>query len=83
MSGRMRALQLLVCVVAFSVIKVVSTSIESQTNHEDVQNVELFDGVSVKIPKGNNSTGKVMSIEIDTDRGIAEGISFPLLYIFN
>ncbi|KAL0880741.1 hypothetical protein ABMA27_001953 [Loxostege sticticalis] len=35
--------------------------------------IELFDGVRLNIPKENNSTGPVMSLEVDAGRSIAEG----------
>lgn len=38
-----------------------------------MKNVDLFDGVSVKIPE-RNDTGRVMSIEVNTNNGVVTGI---------
>lgn len=35
--------------------------------------IELFDGVSVKIPKGEDSNGKMLSFEIKTGKDVETG----------
>lgn len=35
--------------------------------------IELFDGVSVKIPKDENQSGKMLSFEIDTAKNVETG----------
>uniref|UniRef100_A0A2A4JGV8 Uncharacterized protein n=1 Tax=Heliothis virescens TaxID=7102 RepID=A0A2A4JGV8_HELVI len=40
--------------------------------HVEDQKLEVYDGVYVTIPK-DNSTGRLFSLELDTDRSVAEG----------
>ncbi|KAG6461414.1 uncharacterized protein LOC115450909 [Manduca sexta] len=50
-----------------------SASVQNTVNHDiETKKVKLFDGVSVKIPRGND-TAKLLSFEILTDNGVVEG----------
>lgn len=59
----------------------VSASVHDGTTPSGVdKKIELFDGVRLNIPKESNSTGPVMSLEVDAGRSIAEG-GYSYLYV--
>lgn len=43
------------------------------------ERIELYDGVFVSIPKDNNSTGRMLSFELDNEPSLSEG---KRLFIF-
>ncbi|XP_028032551.1 uncharacterized protein LOC114244836 [Bombyx mandarina] len=67
--------QRILCILGFFIVLCSATVPEPQTVHQhevETKKVELFEGVSVKIPLGKN-TSSVMSLEIETDKGDQEG----------
>lgn len=45
---------------------------EPTRNNEDDRKLEIFDGVYMGFPRQNN-TGRLFSIEVDTNRSLSEG----------
>ncbi|KAJ2942663.1 hypothetical protein O0L34_g2134 [Tuta absoluta] len=50
-----------------------ATVADAATRDQDVKKIEIFDGVSVNIPNEANSTEKLLSFEIDTERNLESG----------
>ncbi|KAI5638873.1 hypothetical protein NE865_08575 [Phthorimaea operculella] len=50
-----------------------ATAAEPPRGQDDLKKIELFDGVSVNIPNEANSTEKLLSFEIDTERSLESG----------
>lgn len=69
----------LFCVFAI-LIPNCSASAQDTVNHDiETKKIELFDGVSVKIPRGND-TSKLLSFEIATGNGAVEGNLYFIIF---
>lgn len=75
----LRYLCVVICVFTLCVATQDATGYQDATGHYDAtagraldKKIELFEGVRVKIPQGN-STGRVMSLEVDTNRSVGQG----------
>lgn len=61
-------LTLFICVTAHNIP-------EKEHEHEEDNKLELYDGVYLTIPK-SNSTGRLLSFEVDTGKNLNEGKIF-------
>ncbi|KAJ8730856.1 hypothetical protein PYW08_002269 [Mythimna loreyi] len=58
--------------VLLAICAATAHNVPTQENVED-ERMELYDGVYVNIPKDNNSTGRMLSFELDDNTSLSEG----------
>lgn len=65
-------------VLFFAICAASAHNVPPEQDHAEDKKLELYDGVFVSIPK-DNSTGRILSFELDTGTNLNEGKRYILL----